>query len=147
LSSTITHYLDRKFRINLVAHSNGADVVLKALKLLHWPKIHSLHLISPACKADFYKNGINKMLKQNTLNFVVVYIGRKDLPLWLVSHSHIARWMGYGALGKLGPQNVDPEVAASVMKVEKDFGHSGWFVEETGEFDSLMAHITGVSSS
>jgi hypothetical protein len=45
----------------IVAHSNGADVVLDALRRCGYPKISQLHLLSPACAEDCEVSGLAKV--------------------------------------------------------------------------------------
>ena len=121
-------------RIVLVGHSNGCDVISDALKKLIPTaiSIDSVHLIAPACHSDFIKNGFNRWVGTK----FHVYIGEKDKALWLANLKP-ARWLGYGALGKLGPQNVSEGIDVTVTR--KSFGHSGWF--EGLDWDDTMDTI------
>lgn len=141
LAGTISYYLNAGFTVNIAAHSNGADVTLKALRILRWPKVGRLHLISAATDADFDRNGLNNALRNGAIESVTVYVGARDLPLWLVKHSRLARWIGFGALG-LGPRNVCSEVKDRVRVVRRGSGgHSDWFDVDSGRFDELMKEI------
>ncbi len=108
----------------VVGHSNGADVILDAMRLRPF-KIKTLLLISPAVPSDCSEdgNGLNTLLKQGWIENFQLWIGKKDLPLRL-GKTGIGRMLGYGALGLDGPRNLDVQPAG---RVEPEFGHSTWF--------------------
>ena len=124
----------------LVGHSNGCDVILDALDMSGWPKIHHIHFISAACSADFKENGLNAALKRGSVGGVTNWIAGKDWALKFTK-TFTARFLfGYGTLGRTGPENVDVRVADRVLAVtEPDFGHSTWFSEK--HFRATMDRI------
>jgi hypothetical protein len=140
-------YVDKGFSISVSAHSNGTDLILKALGLMDWPRVDALHLISGACKASFDKNGLNKAIKAQRVGRVFVYVAGKDMALRLAK-GWLGKLLGYGTLGLHGPKHVLPELLMSrrglfpraearvVVRKETEFGHSTWFGE--GEFDRTM---------
>lgn len=120
-------------RVRIVAHSNGANIVLDALRDKGWPEIEHLHLISPACERD-----IGYLVPQlgNTIKHMTIWQGVQDMPLrlgdmwsntkfpWLWP----GRWLGYGSLGLNTPQGLTPEAMEHVtIHREVTFGHSTWF--------------------
>lgn len=119
----VNRYYD-SFEKIVVAHSNGADVVLDALRLAPF-KIHTLLLISPAVTSDCGDTGnrLNTLLKEGVVERFHLWIGKKDVPLRMAKLG-IGRLLGYGALGLIGPKNLqDPPLG----RIEPEFGHSTWF--------------------
>lgn len=131
LVATLQRYIEAGWEIVLCGHSNGSDVILDALRSLDWPRIEELHLISPACEADFDKNGLNVALRANRIGLVKVFIAGRDLPLRLAG-TKFGRALGFGTLGSnAGAEAVDPTIAGKVQTVrEPGFGHSTWFRKE-----------------
>jgi predicted alpha/beta hydrolase family esterase len=127
----------------LVGHSNGCELICRTVKI-SGAQIRGLHLISGACAADFYTNGLNAALKANRVGKVVAYVAEKDLPMKIARVSqNLIGWLGlgYGTLGLNGPLRTAIEVENRVMPVRQpDFGHSTWFLDEN--FDDLMKTIT-----
>ncbi len=152
------------WEIHLVAHSNGAAVTLLALELAGWPPVAALHLVSAACGADFWANGLNQALgavrpdtaapqllekvrlrqapparRLGSVGRVLVYSGGKDRALRLAS-GWLGRALGYGVLGLHGPQNVAPEIADRVGVLNwPEYGHSTCWAAEL--FDQTMKHF------
>ena len=123
LLKTMRFYLDYGWQVTLVGHSNGANVIMRALRELTKQQLFNvrhLHLIAPAAPADFDKNGLNEAGVP-----VTIYRGTRDWALNLSSGA--GRVLGYGALGKTGPVNVRD---VEVEEVVEDLGHSGWFSPE-----------------
>lgn len=129
--------------IVLVGHSNGCDLILRALKLISpFTQIKAIHFISGASEPDFYKNGLNQALRENRIEQITVYVAGKDLPM------KIAAWsgkvlgvfgLGYGTLGRRGAvNNLHPTKVREIIK--PTFGHSDWFDGEA--FHELMTEIT-----
>jgi hypothetical protein len=131
LARTMSFYKD--WDIVLGGHSNGCDVILDALNAMKPTNIKSLHLIAAACEADFERNGLNSL----NINDVHVYIGGKDRALQLAA-SWVGHILGYGILGKIGPQNAKMKVE-TILK--SDFEHNDWFSKEN--FEYTMEKITG----
>ena len=122
LLKTISYYTSPAWEIVLVGHSNGANVIMNALKQMKYPRdqIKAIHLFSPAAPRNFEKNGLNKAGVP-----VFVYIGGKDKALKL--SSGVGRFLGYGALGKDGAR----EATCPVRHFITDhFGHSSWWCDD-----------------
>lgn len=136
LAKVLHYYRAAGWRIVLVGHSNGCDVILDALRDMGWPRIEALHLVSAACEADFRKNGLNEF--GSSIGRIVVYIAGKDFALrmagWLPG-----RWLGYGVLGKVGPQNVRAGLKIAIIR-EPLYGHSDWFTD--ANFQGTMELLT-----
>ena len=130
MQQTMQEYLNKNFYIHIAAHSNGTDVVLDTLDWLKWPQVESLHLLAPACQADFGKNGLNQALRNNSLGTAHVYLGKKDWPMRFAK-SWLGRCFYDKPLGYYGPLHVDQDIASVKKRVviheREDFGHSDWF--------------------
>ena len=127
--------------VNLVGHSNGCDVILRALPLVG-RSVGDLDLVAAACDANFARNGLNEYLRLGKVKGVDVYCGGKD---WAMVVARWTRWLtlglaGYGDLGGSGPVNLSPDVASKVRVVrEPEYGHSEWF--GAPQFDKLMGEL------
>lgn len=118
----------------IVAHSNGAHVVVDMVRL-HTIELAHLHLVCGACEADFNKNGLNRALASGQVKRVTVYTAGKDRALAL-AHTLPGRLLGYGTLGLHGPLNVLPSVADRVETVRSapwdEYGHSECWGKDFG---------------
>lgn len=140
--------------IHLVGHSNGCDIILRALTpsggAPMLARIESVHLIAGACEADFEKNGLNDLLMDGRIQRVVIYVGGRDQAM---RAARVSQWLvgwlglGFGTMGLSGPKNVDriltidtpiPEEVAVVR--EPQFGHSTFF--DKAHFDTTMRKLT-----
>ena len=138
--AVIGTYLGR-WDMTIACHSNGDDIILKALAQLKWPRVENLHLISGACEADFDRNGLNVALANGKIGNVSVYVAGKDKALGFVGWFKPARWLGYGTLGLKGPMNVEEHVKSMVMTVFKPaYGHGDWFTEGAN-FEETMRWV------
>lgn len=130
LAALIRRYNGRE--LHLVGHSNGCDLILRALRLTLTP-IRSIHLIAAACDEDFDRNGLNEALVSLRLRAVHLYTSPDDGVLkWLARPSRLLfGWLGlgYGLLGLVGPK-----FEAAPDCVTRDdrpgYGHSTWFSDE-----------------
>lgn len=140
LADLIRSYAGR--RIHLIGHSNGCDLILRALALDSTP-LASIHLIAAACDEDFNRNGLNNALLFDQLGAVHVYTSPDDAALkWAARPSRaLLGWLGlgYGILGLVGPQRV-LEYADQRHLVHRydrpGFGHSTWFADP--HFDATL---------
>lgn len=130
LAALIRQYAGRK--INLVGHSNGCDLILRALAITS-TEIAAVHLVAAACDEDFDRNGLNEDLACGQVARVHVYTSPDDGVLkWAARPSRLLfGWLGlgYGLLGLVGPK-----FALQTGKVTRHdrpgFGHSSWFTDE-----------------
>lgn len=118
----------------IVAHSNGADVVMDALRK-HATAIRHLHLVSPAITSDCAKNGLADLLKTRAIQTLTIYMAKKDKPLRMAK-LWPAKWLGYGALGIEFPKGLTDNF---IIHQEESFGHSTWWDDE--HFQSTMELI------
>jgi pimeloyl-ACP methyl ester carboxylesterase len=124
--------------VNLVGHSNGCDIICRALPGLR--PIESMHLISGACEADCWANGINSAMTAGRLWAVTCYVAGKDAAMkaaWL-SRALRCVGLGYGTLGLTGPLRGNSKRITTVR--EPEYGHSTWFEPEN--FERTMRRIT-----
>jgi len=135
LAKTIRFYAHRDWEIVLVGHSNGANVIGNASRLVpaeYRAAVIAVHLFAAAADPDFQKVGLNRWDAPVTL-----FNGGKDGAL---NFAHGAgRILGYGGLGLMGvtPKNV--KVALNVVN-KSDFDHGTWFSDL--EFDRSMNAVT-----
>lgn len=135
----------RGWEIVVAVHSNGADLLCRALRNLPDMTIHEAHLISPACEADFRANGLNEALESGRVGTAVVYVAGRDKAMWLARASRAVfgfLGLGYGDLGRVGAVGVSDAAKKHLGRVdEPEFGHCDWF--EPDEFDFTMRRIVG----
>lgn len=144
LVAVISEFLDAGWQVVLVGHSNGADVIHDALKLLRWPQILAVHLFSAAIDSDMKQEGFDYALRTGQIQRMVIYTGGKDVVLgfW----ARLVGWVGYGRLGFTGPQNMSPAAKARVTVVpQPEFGHSSWW-EPGANFEWSMNQIYGTGA-
>lgn len=118
----------------IVAHSNGADVVLNALAF-YSTRIRHLHLVSPDVTSDCDENGLAALLADQAVEQATIYVAGRDWPLWLAGLAP-TRWLGSGSLGVRYPKGLQRNF---LVRREDAFGHSTWWDDE--HFDETMRHI------
>jgi predicted alpha/beta hydrolase family esterase len=139
-------YSVRDWQIVLVAHSEGAATVLRALPLAGWPNIQSVHLVCGACDSNFNTNNLNWAIRNSKVGRVVCYVSGMDTAMELEN-----TWLGKMAfflnmknapLGLDGPTNVGFGLMGSRVIVEKwpSYGHSDCW-NEGGNFESTMLQL------
>lgn len=133
LASVIESWGRAGFEIVLVGHSNGCDLIERAVRL-SGSRIRSIHLIAAASKRDFCAAGYIERILSGSIGEISIHFSKSDSIL-----SRFGKWsgifsvfgLGYGRLGELGPINV-PEMMRGerVRHVERHYmGHSDWFNE------------------
>ncbi len=130
LAALIRHYTGRQ--IHLVGHSNGCDLILRALATTS-TEIASVHLVAGACDEDFDRNGLNEDITCGQVRHVHVYTSPDDGVLkWAARPSRLLfGWLGlgYGLLGLVGPKFVT--LSERVWRYDRPgFGHSTWFTDD-----------------
>lgn len=133
LARKIGFYLAHDWKVDLIGHSNGANVIADALRVLNWPKIGDVHFLSPAAPEDCDKNGINEMRADG----VTVYIGEKDMAM-MAADSALGHILGFDDLGRQGPQNIKTDVPLRTVRLP-GHGHSTWF--DADHFEETMEMI------
>lgn len=140
LAETLAQY-DPTDRLHLVGHSNGCDVIARAIRLTSAP-IASVHLISAALNRDFSATGLAERLRRGQIRTVYCLCSRGDQVLrYLAPASRIATLglAGYGDLGCKGPL-VPADVGDRVRTLWRNtLGHGDWFSAE--EFERTMETV------
>lgn len=113
----------------LVGHSNGCDLICRALRVTHQP-VRSAHLFAAATPSDCCTNGLNDAIRRGAVDHVYLYGSPNDFEL-----AKLAKWsrwitggvLGYGSLGATGPTN-QSEMAK--QRITPDWrpekGHGDW---------------------
>lgn len=132
-----------------VGHSNGCELLCQAIQKTSDVTIQTLHLISPACDADFRKNGLNDALADGKVQRIIVHVAEADKAMRFANLTgKLLRvvGLGYGTMGLDGPKHMDTKAifdAGGVSRVTvlrySAFGHSTIF--EPKNFESLMRKI------
>lgn len=127
-----------------VGHSNGADILLRALRLCPLA-VRRLVLIAAACDERFDVNGLNAMLRSGRVESVELWCSRQDqtLATW-GERSKLFRFLGlgYGTLGYDGPQNIAPDVQSRVtVRWFPGFDHSDYVNQS--HLANTLGMITG----
>lgn len=132
LAELANKYLAKGWRVFLRGHSNGCDVICRAIKHIEHGSIAGIQLIAAACQADFGKNGLNDALLHGRVQKAVLCCSSDDRALWLARASHpVLRLFanGYGSLGFSGPLNVLDAIEHRVCTVWRPgFDHGDWLI-------------------
>ncbi len=143
LHGMMTEYQIAGYKIHLVGHSNGCDIICRVLKRIFMEKVSTIHLFAPACEADFNENGINDVLAGERLGGVFLYGSRNDRALKLGQLSRKVLkpiGLGYGSLGLTGPVNLKGGFQNRYVSCWRNlFGHSTWW--DTDHFAWTMKMI------
>ena len=139
LATLLNKRLNR--RVVLTGHSNGTDIICRALALGGHAAV--VNLVAPACERDFWRNGLNEALRQRRVEKVNVWISGHDVPMKLALWSkRLLGWagLGYGTLGIDGPANIAADVNPSVNIITKpDWQHGTYWLPEF--FDPFMREL------
>lgn len=127
LARKILLYSNKNYRIVLVGHSNGCDLIARVLNL--GVRVDSVHLFAAATDEKFFVSAI----EGNLVKRIHLYGSPDDLAL------KTANWtgkflrlfgLGYGSLG-LNAKNLVERFPKNVQDHSiKGYGHSTWFKEE-----------------
>lgn len=133
LATLADRYLAAGFAVYLRGHSNGCDVICRALKYLRHGAIEAIGLIAAAAEPDFARNGLNAALLEGRVSRVVLGCSPDDRALWLARATHPFLNLvgnGYGCLGFCGPLNVDDHIEHRVRTHWRPgYDHGTWFDE------------------
>jgi pimeloyl-ACP methyl ester carboxylesterase len=116
----------------LVGHSNGCDVIARALSAATKP-VHSAHLFAAATSPDLEHNGLAAALRTGRLGRLYLYCSESDGVLR--GPARWSRWLtlgllGYGDLGAVGPDTPAEDIAHRVVTCwAPGTTHSGWLHE------------------
>lgn len=138
ISKMVGYYRRANFRIVLVGHSNGCDLIARVLEACG-AEIDAAHLISPAADEEDFAQAI----REGMIRRIHIYGSRNDGALKFARVTRpLIGWLGlgYGSLGLRGR-----EFAALFPAVVRDHsddtcGHSTW-MQRGGRFEGLMQAI------
>lgn len=124
LAQRIALYRSVGYRIVLVGHSNGCDLIARVL--LSGTKADSVHLIAPAANDDDFATAI----AAGAVRRIHIYGSKRDEALVLASVSQRLvgiLGLGYGSLGLRGPEFARAYPAHVRDHSNDAYGHSTWF--------------------
>jgi hypothetical protein len=87
--------------IHFISHSNGTDIVLKAIKRLakRGIRTESAVFIGSVLRSDIQRNGVAKLIGEGMLGRAFAYCSRSDMALAV---PRLLPWCAYGHLGISG---------------------------------------------
>jgi len=148
LSKILEQLAGQGFRLKLIGHSNGCEMIRRAMLLTNI-NIEEIHLVAGACDHDFEKGQWNKLIRESRVKKIIVHASKSDGALRLGKWT--TGWLrpvgyGYGWVGLIGPQNVAREFVHRVITIwhddlwnQKKFGHSEYW--DAKKFDRTMKII------
>jgi pimeloyl-ACP methyl ester carboxylesterase len=139
IAKKVGYYRRAKYRVVLVGHSNGCDLIARVLEACG-AEIDAAHLISPA--AD--EQGFAEAIREGLIRRIHIYGSKNDKALRFAAATRpLIGWLGlgYGSLGLRGR-----EFAALFPEVVQDHsddsqGHSTW-MQRGPRFEALMQAIS-----
>lgn len=132
LADGIRQYWAAGWRIVVIAHSNGGSIFMGALRLLCGGEhIEAVHMLAPACPADFESNGFNEALGDGRVGRIHVKTGGQDWALWAADWS---AWLVSAVASAFGSVAVwwvddwtDVAISAVVVGCWLLAAGAGWF--------------------
>lgn len=137
LAEIVARYPQDHFRLVLVGHSFGAEVIRKAIQLglcAEWPymarMVDVVHLVAPAVAFAAKKNRLAKMVADGTIGALHLHIAGRDKVL------------STGYLGGAPLAQIQKQFAGlATINFEPSYGHSTWWTRQ--KFDDSMEIFTG----
>jgi hypothetical protein len=133
LAIRIEEYTRRGFQVFLRGHSNGCDVILRALPMIDH-HVEAVQLIAAAAEADCWENGVNLFLRQGKVGRFIFCCSPNDRALWLarITHNLLSKFSaGYGSLGFTGPRNIAQSTRYRIRTIwAEGFDHGDWVSPE-----------------
>lgn len=139
INKKIGFYRRAKFRVVLVGHSNGCDLIARIMQT-YGQEIEAAHLIAPAADEEDFANAIlDGMIRR-----IHIYGSANDRALQFAKITRpLIGWLGlgYGSLGLRGP-----EFATAFPDIARDHsddaqGHGTW-LHRGKNFEDLMQAIS-----
>jgi len=138
ISKKVGYYRRADYRVVLVGHSNGCDLIARVLEVCG-AEIDAAHLISPAADEESFAEAI----REGLIGRIHIYGSRNDGALRFAKLTRpLIGWLGlgYGSMGLRGR-----EFAAMFPGVVRDHsddaqGHSTW-MQRGANFEGLMQMI------
>lgn len=120
----------QKFNIILVGHSNGCDLIQRALKITH-AKVKTVHAFAGACENELKKTGFYDAFVYNRLGKLFVYASKNDRALkYAANISRLFNFigMGYGLLGYRGATGIPKSFQDKVVNIfDNTLDHNDYF--------------------
>lgn len=138
IAKKVGYYRRAGYRIVLVGHSNGCDLIARVLEACG-AEIDSAHLISPAADEEDFADAI----REGLIRSVHIYGSRNDGALKFAQATRpLLGWLGlgYGSLGLRGREfaSLFPEVVRDHS--DDSCGHSTW-LQRGVRFEELMLAV------
>lgn len=127
LIAKIKYYLEAGYRVVLVGHSNGCDLIVRALKET---KVDSIHLFAAAA----WEKDFEAAIEAKQVRRIHLYGSPDDFALKTASFtSKFLKVISFGKLGygSMGLKNTLAEKYPDIVKDHsiKGYGHSTWFIK------------------
>jgi pimeloyl-ACP methyl ester carboxylesterase len=138
ISKKVGYYRRAGYRVVLVGHSNGCDLIARVLEVCG-AEIDTAHLISPAADEEDFADAI----REGLIRRIHIYGSRNDGALrFAFVTRRLLGWLGlgYGSLGLRGREfaMLFPEVVEDHS--DDACGHSTW-LQRGQRFEELMQEI------
>lgn len=139
LVKMISFYCEDDWDVVLVGHSNGGDVITRALKILyaaapvgHGREISEVHYYAPAVCPQEGIPLLREMLRTGQIYKLMLHIGGQDRAMKLAQRTGKALkrfGLGYGALGGMPTDLIAMHLGTLRYKAVHwpTYGHSDWF--------------------
>ncbi len=139
ISKKVGYYRRAGYRLVLVGHSNGCDLIARVLEACG-AEIDAAHLISPAADEEDFAEAI----REGLIRCIHIYGSRHDGALRFAAATRpLIGWLGlgYGSLGLRGREFAElfPEVVQDHS--DDSCGHSTW-LQRGPRFEALMQDIS-----
>lgn len=138
ISKKIGYYRRAGYRVVLVGHSNGGDLIARVMEACG-VEIDAIHLIAPAADDDDFAEAI----REGLIRRIHIYGSPNDRALRFATLTRPwIRWLGlgYGSLGLRGKQFAELFPAIVHDHTDPSCGHSTWF-QRGPRFETLMQAI------
>lgn len=133
LAALMDRYPLETFDLVLAGHSNGCDIIARALALSKRPA-NIVHLFSPAVSADPRRHRLPRMLLDGRIGFLHIYLAGRD------------RVLAERFLGGVDPDGVREQFSEehhTTIHAEPSFGHGTWW--RPANFERSMNLIVGAA--
>lgn len=121
----INFYLNAGYRVVLIGHSNGCDIIVKALDM--GIRVDAIHLFAAAA----YEKDLETAIEEKLVRRVHLYGSPDDLALKTASFTSKFLKLfgvGYGSLGLRGKTLAEKYPNIVKDHSVKGYGHSTWFL-------------------
>ena len=138
IAKKVGYYRRAGYRIVLVGHSNGCDLIARVLEACG-AEIDAAHLISPAADDEDFAEAI----REGLIRRIHLYGSKNDGALRFARATRpLIGWLGlgYGSLGLRGPEFARLFPAVVHDHSDDSHGHSTW-LQKGARFEALMRSI------